>query len=287
METKSEPMDISEIDKNMDLSKGQSQVQAQVQAQGPSPGQEVEKKGGFFKNLKDKAKEVLNITDGDKFVKGLEKSGYQFQNSKIPIKMEMDRGVEFEISDTDWTGGKSEASAMAFREKFIKSDEWNNLPSDVKKKMSSNLSKYVIYKEVGDKYVYNVLIPKTDDIDVSGLSGDELVEQLGSQIKEIGKSIRSESGYDNFPGNDPIELSIANSLKTGQLSPEDLEKLKNINTDDFHYSVSKIKHNGFVALQNKLTEQGIKPNSQYMFFKELDNGNIQWFYLIPKKSIDL
>lgn len=249
------------------------------------------------------------------------------------------------------------------------------------------------WKGLKDK-AKNVFKKKTD-IDVSGLSGDELVEQLGSQIKEIGESI-SESGYDNFPGNDPIELSIANSLKNGELSPEDLEKLKNINsndfytsssptknladkslieklkniginnpdenlifqketedgyqsfylipkeldenvlkelekkvektseiiknngfenspssypienniydlvkdrklspddlekikninTDDFYSSVSKIKQNGLISLKKELTERGIKPNSQYMVFKELENGNIQWFYLIPKK----
>jgi hypothetical protein len=161
VETKSERMDLSEMDKDMDPSKGQSQVQTQVQAQ----GQEVEQKGGFFKNLKDKAKDVLNITDGDKYVNGLEKSGYQFTNSKIPVMNDINKGVEFEMSETDWISGKSSAAKIGFEEKFLKSDEWNNLPSDVKRKMSSNLSKYIIYKEEGDKYKFNILIPKTDNVE--------------------------------------------------------------------------------------------------------------------------
>jgi hypothetical protein len=111
---------------------------------------------------------------------------------------------------------------------------------------------------------------------------DKYVKELEKNIEKASEIIKNQ-GFENSAGSYPIEKNIYDLVKDRKISPEDLEKLKDINSKDFYSSVSKIKQNGLVTLQNKLTEQGIKPNSNYMVFKELDNGNIQWFYLIPKK----
>jgi hypothetical protein len=66
------------------------------------------------------------------------------------------------------------------------------------------------------------------------------------------------------------------------LSISDLDKIEKLNTGDFYTSSSPIKQNAMIALNDKLSQAGVKVDDNSIIIKELDNGNYRAYYLIPK-----
>lgn len=231
--------------------------------------------------------DVLNITDGNKYVKSLEKEGWNFQSSKGKIIDDInDKGLNFQISDIKATGNIQSVSQSEFLQRLYLSDEWNDLPKNIKR----NPDMYLIWSKDGDQYTYKMLIPTGEDT-------EEVVVQAGDKLSDfwnsLDNSVKSKIGEisDNFekdfmsnsPGDDPYELALVKSLESGKLSIEDLDKIENLNTDDFYSSTSSIRQNAMMSLNNKLSQSGVKVDQNLIILKELNNGSIRAYYLIPKK----
>jgi protein required for attachment to host cells len=139
-----------------------------------------------------KAKDVLNITDGDKYVKSLEKDGWNFvpgwgTKSKI-IDDINNKGIKYELSDTKANGNIEDMAKMHFLIKLYKSDEWNKLP----KNMRINPDKYLIWSKYGDQYTYKMLIPVSDEILTKSKSNSDTTKSTENSFKsKINKELNT------------------------------------------------------------------------------------------------